>query len=62
MTVKILESADNGRLALRESISTDGSKVYSVFVRGAELPCRNKEIATNLYAQLFDMIDNFDII
>jgi hypothetical protein len=62
MAVTILESADNGRIALQEGTLTDGSKVYTVFVRGGELPCRNKEIATNLYAQLVDMIENFDII
>ena len=62
MTATILESADNGRIALQESTLTDGSKVYSVFVRGGELPRRNKEIATNLYAQLVDMIVDFDII
>ena len=62
MIATILESADNGRIALQEGTLTDGSKVYAVIVRGGELPCRNKEIATNLYMQLADMIENYDII
>ncbi|OPY69433.1 MAG: hypothetical protein A4E63_01820 [Syntrophorhabdus sp. PtaU1.Bin050] len=62
MTVTIIESTDNGRIALQERTLTDGSKVYTVLVRDGELPCRNKEIATSLYAQLADMIENFDII
>jgi hypothetical protein len=62
MTVKILENADNGTLALQESTLTDGSRVYSVFVRGAELPCRNKETATGLFLKLVEMVYDFDII
>ncbi len=62
MTMKILESADNGTLALQESTLTDGSRVYSVSVRVAELPCRNEETAANLFLELVEMVDNFDII
>jgi len=62
MTVTILQSTDNGRVAFREATLTDGSKVYAVLVRGGELPCRNREIPANPYAQLAHMIENFDII
>ncbi len=62
MTVTILESADNGRLTLQESTLTDGSKVYSAFIRSAELPCRSEEAATSLFLKLAEMVGNFDII
>lgn len=62
MMATILESTDNGRISLQEETLIDGSKVYAVLVGDDKLPCRNKEIATSLYAQLADMIENFDII
>jgi len=62
MTITTLESTDSGRIALQEETLTDGSKAYTVLIRGGELPCRNKEIATNLYAQLVDMLENFDVV
>ncbi len=62
MTTKIIESGDNGRLALQETTLSDGSKVYNVFLRGVSLPCIRQAVAEKPYNHLKDMIDKFEII